>query len=204
MTSENKEWITIGKLQVDSKLFEHRSISRCVLSECQGSCCGHGVWVDLAHASQIIEEADLVKPHLPPDRRDMTLWFTREMNNDLDFPSGYGIGTDVMKNPSHPIGTHCVFLRPDHRCALQVAGIAAGRHPWDLKPFYCALYPIMLTDNQVYLDDDNSIYQLGGSCSKPETTSAPLYELYKDELVLALGPDGYAKLCDIAHARGKP
>ena len=42
----------------------------------------------------------------------------------------------------HPMGANCIFLRPDRRCGLQAASIAAGEHPWRWKPFYCALHPI--------------------------------------------------------------
>jgi hypothetical protein len=159
--------------------------------------------VDLADASRIIEESDLIKPHLPPDRRNVTTWFSEEVTEDPDFPSGYGTGTNVIDNTKHPIGTHCVFLRPDWRCALQVAGIAAGRHHWDLKPFYCCLYPLILVGNQVYLDDDNSIYKLGGTCTTAKAAPNPLYQLLKDELLLVLGQEGYEQLCTIARARGK-
>lgn len=200
--AENKEWINIGALLVDASLLESRPIGRCRIQECQACCCGHGVWVDLADAGRIIEEADLVKPHLPPDRRDAGAWFEVEVDIDTDFPSGYRVGTQVMPDPSHPAGSHCIFLRPDRRCALQVAGIAAGRHPRDLKPFYCALYPIVRVGNYVKLDDDNAIYRLGGNCVRAEPVSTPLYQVFKDELILVLGQDGYDQLCAIARARG--
>jgi hypothetical protein len=196
--AENKEWLSIGELLVDASLLESRAIGRCRTSECQACCCGHGVWVDLADASRIVQEADLIKPHLPTDRHDVSTWFGVEIDADTDFPSGYGVGTETVQDPNHPIGAHCVFLRPDRRCALQVASIAAGRHPWDLKPFYCGLYPLVLWSNRVYLDEGNAIYKLGGTCTRAEPVPVPLYQLLKEELVLALGQEGYNQLCAIA------
>jgi len=200
--AKKREWLKIGTLLVDARLLESQAIGRCRIEECQACCCGHGVYVDLAEAGRMVDEAELIKPHLPSDRHDVNTWFDGAVARDSDFPSRYRVGTEVLPDPSHPAGTSCIFLRPDCRCALQVAAIAAGRHPWDLKPFYSALFPIVRLGNYVQLDDDNEIYVLGGSCSRAEPVSTPRYEVFKDELVLALGQEGYDQLCAIARARG--
>lgn len=189
------EFIKVGKLRVDSRLLESRSVARCRLKECRAACCGHGAYVDLAHASRIVQEAELVKPYLPADRRNVDGWFDGLVENDTDLPSGYRVGSEVIPDPQHIAGTRCVFLRSDNQCALQMASIAQGRHPWDLKPFYCALYPIVLAGDVVRLDDETQLYALGGTCQRAETMSVPLYELFKDELMLALGHEGYGQLC---------
>ena len=176
-------------------------MARCRVEECQSACCGHGVHLDLADASRIMAEADLVKPLLPPDRWDVDNWFDGDVGADPDFPSGYRVGTQVIADPRHPAGTRCIFLRPDNRCALQAASIAQKRHPWDLKPFYCALFPITVEADTVSLDDENAIYALGGTCQRAATIPTPLYRIFKDELVLALGQEGYAELCSIAQSR---
>jgi Fe-S-cluster containining protein len=171
------------------------------LEECRAACCGHGVHVDLADASRIAQEADRITPHLPTDRRNVDAWFDGEVSEDEDFPSGHRVGTEVVPDPSHPAGTRCVFLRPDNRCALQATSMAEGHHPWDLKPFYCALYPLVLFEGTLQLDDDNEIYTLGGTCQRAERVPTPLYLVFKEELVLALGQDGYNQLCSIAQTR---
>ena len=197
----NQKWVGVGTLQVDSRLLESRPVARCLVEECRAACCGHGVHVDLAHASQIVAEADLIKPHLPADRHDVDNWFDGDVDADQDFPSGHRVGTQVMADPHHPAGSRCIFLRPDNHCALQVASIAQKRHPWDLKPFYCALFPLILEGDTVYLDDENAIYALGGTCQRADPVPTPLYRIFKDELVLALGQDGYQHLCSIAQSR---
>ncbi len=190
--------ITIGALRVDSSLLAENNVARCRVEECRATCCGHGVYVDLAQASQIMEEADLIKPYLPPQRRDPDQWFDGEAVEDSDFPSGYRVGTEVLEDPRHAAGTRCVFLRPDNRCGIQAAAVANGRHPWDLKPFYCALFPVVVSDGVVSLDQENDIYRLGGTCQRAALASVPLYVLFKEELVLALGQDGYDQLSSIA------
>ncbi len=192
------DWPRIGTLKVDPRLLEVRSVGRCRLEECRAACCGHGVYVDLAHAGSLVDQAELIKPHLPPDRRDVDRWFDGRVEQDNDVPSGHRVGTDVVLDPSHPAGTRCVFLRPDNLCALQVASVAQGRHPWDLKPFFCALYPIVLMGGTLELDDKNELYGLGGTCQRAEATPMPLYQLFQVELTLALGPDGYQQLCALA------
>ncbi len=190
-----REFIKVGKLRVDSRLIESRSVARCRLEECRASCCGHGVYVDSAHAARIVQEAELVKPYMPADRRDVDGWFDDLVESDTNFPSGYRVGSKVIPDLQHVAHTRCVFLRSDNHCALQVASIAQGRHPWDLKPFFCALYPIVVRGDAVQLDDENDIYALGGTCQRAELVYAPLYELFKDELILALGHEGYGQLC---------
>jgi len=196
-----ERWIQVDALKVDRRLLEERLVTRCKLEQCRAACCGHGVYVDLADAGRIIDEADLIKRHLPPDRQDVKDWFDGKVEEDDGFPSGYQVGTEVVEDPGHPAGSRCVFLRPDNRCALQRAGIAAGRHPWDLKPFFCALYPLVLQGDALLLDEENELFSVGGSCQRADPVSVPLYVLFKEEMVLALGQKGYEQLCAIAKAR---
>jgi hypothetical protein len=161
-------------------------------------CCSHGVHLDLDHSRRILDEAELIKPHLPKDRHDVDNWFDGDIGEDSDFPSGRRIGTQVIPDPTMLDGTRCIFLRPDNLCALQVTSLALKRDRWDLKPFYCALYPIILLGDTVLLDDDNALYRNGANCQRAETVTVPLYQLFEDELVLAMGQERYDQLCSIA------
>lgn len=194
------QWIRIGQQKVDARFLEERPSTRCMIKECGAACCGHGVHVDLAHATRIVDEADSIKPYLPSDRHDVDNWFDGDIGEDSDYPTGLRIGTQVIEDLKHPAGTRCIFLRPDNFCALQVASIAQGRHPWDLKPYYCALFPVIVLGDEVLFDDDNSIYRIGGTCQKDADTPTPLYRTFKEELVLALGESGYEQLCQIANS----
>ena len=197
------EWIPIGDLKVDARVLESRTVGRCRNEECRAMCCSHGVYVDLAHAGRIVEEAELIKPHLPREYHNVDNWFDGDVAEDADFPSGHRVGTQVVPDPGKLEDTSCVFLRPDNRCALQVASLALGRHPWDLKPYYCALYPLILLGDRLQLDDDNSLYRNGASCQRAEPELVPLYILFKEELVLGLGEEGYQQLCSVARQRAE-
>ncbi|MBI3241326.1 MAG: hypothetical protein HYZ49_03435 [Chloroflexi bacterium] len=193
--SDETEPLRINGRLVERQLLEARPTQRCRIAECQSWCCTGGVWVDLWEKEKILANAEMIKPHLPLDRRDEALWFDGEQDSHLDFPSGRGEGTSVVSDPTHRAGETCIFLRPEDRyCALQSASLANGQHPWSLKPFYCALHPLTLENNVVQLDDANEIYIEGGHCQREAANSAPLWLTFESELRLALGDEGYEVL----------
>ena len=199
MTNET-QWVRVGSYRVDTRLLEWRLVARCRIENCQAACCGHGVYVDVADATRIMAEAGLIRPYLPANRRDENTWFEGGIAEDRDFPTGYKVGTNVVTHPQSASGSKCVFLGADYRCGLQSASIGLGRHPWDLKPFYCALYPLIVSGDILQLDDDNELFSLGGTCQAECSQAVPLYELFKDEIILVLGQEGYGQLCALDSA----
>ncbi len=196
--------LIIQGIKVDPHLLEARPLRRCRLEECQAYCCGGGVCISLAQVEEILAHADLFLPYLAPERRNPQDWFyTDEQEEDTDHPAGGQYTyTTVFDDPLHPNTYACVFLRPDRKCALQLAGLESGQHPWRYKPFYCALHPIEYRERMLRLCDDNPIFQEGGSCSRPDPEAqVPLYRLFDAELKLALGEAGYAELVTLAAAR---
>ena len=183
-------------IAVERRLMEVRPLRRCELHECQAHCCSCGVYLTVEDANKVLEHQETVLPHLPPERRDPETWFDWKLEFDHDHPNGGMLAsTNVAPDSTHPAKQSCVFLRPDRKCALQVASIAAGQRPWFLKPFYCALYPLVFHRHQLILDDENLVYLEGGTCTRPACTeSMPLYRLLEVEMRLALGDAGYAEL----------
>jgi len=200
--------VTISGYVIDEKLLARRTIRRCRLEVCQAACCSDGVWVDEAQAQRILAHAELIQPLLPADRRDPTAWFA-EPHEDPTFPSGRCIGTTTVADPTHPNGSTCVFLRPEDRhCAIQSACLANGRPAWELKPYYCCLFPLVdecETEpgrQRLTLDDENDLFQRGGCCCEPGDDAQPVFQIYAEETALALGVEGYRQLC--AHAGVPP
>jgi len=195
--------ILINAIAVDAQLLETRPVRRCAIDDCQAYCCTGGVYIALNEVETVLAHQDLIRPHVAPERRDPALWFDNEVVPDDDHPRGGQVmGTRVLPDPSHPVGESCVFLRPDRKCALQAAGLAAGEHPWRFKPFYCALHPLVYEEKRLVLSEHSEMYLEGGSCNRPQAGPAiPLYELFDDELRLALGEAGYAQLRTLAQAR---
>jgi hypothetical protein len=137
---------------------------------------------------------------LPEERRDTNTWFDEVVEPDHDHPAGgQTMSTNVLDDPTHPSGSCCVFLRPDRKCALQAAGLAAGEHPWRFKPFYCALHPLVFDQQVLQLAEESEMYLEGGSCNRPALGDAiPLYRLFDMEMKLVLGDEGYAVLEQVA------
>ena len=195
-----REIIMIQGTKVDPVLLEPRSIGRCVLDECHAACCTEGVYVFSSEVSDVRRHADLIGPHLEPGRRDPAGWFDGETIEETDHPlGGTAEGTVVYPDGTHPAGRSCVFLRSDKRCGLQVAGVAAGEHPWRFKPFWCALHPLEFDCGVLTLAEDSAVYQSGGSCNRPQPGHAiPIFRLFEEEVTLALGTAGFAELEAIA------
>jgi hypothetical protein len=193
---DNAESVNVNGLAVDRRLFESRPIQRCELGECQAHCCSCGVYLNVDDARKILAHQERILPHLPPDRRDPAKWFDDTMEPDHDHPTGGMLtGTTVVADPTHPAGQTCVFLRADRKCALQVASMAAGESPWHLKPFYCALFPLVFHQRRLILDDENEIFLEGGSCTRPSKgESIPMFRLFEMEMKLAIGDAGYKEL----------
>lgn len=195
MINSNTEPLTIKNYLIDPKLWESRPTQRCDIAECQAWCCTGGVWVDFGERDRILANAEKIKPFLPPDRQDATCWFDGQYDEDDDYPTGRGEGTSVVADPTHPVGNTCIFLRPENRyCAIQSASMAAGDHPWTLKPFYCILHPITIEDNLIQLDDENEIYIEGGHCQRPAFGPKRLYEVFAEELEFVLKREGLEEL----------
>ena len=198
--------ITVRGIPVDSKLLESRAVGRCDLAQCQAHCCSCGVYMNIAEATKILDHQDLIFPHLPAERHDTATWIDWTTEPDTDHPAGGTlVGTQVVQDPTHPAGQTCVFLRPDRKCALQVASIAAGQSPWHLKPFYCALFPLVFHQRELILDDENEVFLEGGTCMRPAPgESVPMFRLFELELKHALGEEGYQELATRARASTSP
>lgn len=191
--------ITIDETIIDESLLQSRPIRRCDVQQCQARCCGDGVWLDIGQAQRIRDHAGMIAPHMPPDRRDVSTWFA-EYHEDPHMPSGAYTGTTTVPDPTHPNGETCVFLRPEDRhCAIQAACIASGLPAWELKPYYCCLFPLVDewdgAQRRLLLDEDNDLFQRGGSCAQPAADPQPVIQIYAEEVSLALGVEGYRRLC---------
>jgi Fe-S-cluster containining protein len=202
MTSE----LVINGYAIDAKLLESKHITRCQVQECRGACCADGVWLDYEHSRKILANAALIQPFMPEERRDVTEWFVELHDDDQAFPSGRYTGTTTVEDQTHPSGMTCRFLRPEDRyCAIQAASIAHGLDPWDLKPYYCRLFPIvdqyvdehdqLLPIKMLTVDDENNLFGRGGSCSAACGVAQPVFQVYAEEVAHVIGIDGYRELC---------
>jgi len=153
---------------------------------CVSRCCHGGVYVDLKERERILAAKEQIKEQMDwSQTRDDSRWFETEELNHADFPSGKCIGTQEINDK-------CAFLDSYGRCSIQLASVAAGDHKWALKPLYCILFPIEITDNVIGFDD--LLQEESQCCSIKAEFATPLFRACREELEHILGPDGYAMI----------
>ncbi|HLF27079.1 MAG TPA: hypothetical protein VJG32_12140 [Anaerolineae bacterium] len=194
---EQDEALVIKGIRIDPSILRKAPIQRCVIAECQSACCTGGVWVEPKHVNRILNSAALIKPFLPPERRDAAKWFSQG-EPDENFPLAAEEGTTTVDDPLRPGQTCCIFLQPDRKCALQVASNAHGLGWPGLKPFFCSIYPMYFENNLLSMDDETPLDFPGGGCQRAAPELRAMYEVYREEAILVLGEDGYAELCEKA------
>jgi hypothetical protein len=181
--------------QINERLYQSECMQRCTIGKCKAACCLHGVWVDLIDVKDILANASLILPHMTEDLQIPEDWFDFHVEDSLHSLSGKVRHTDILPFEDHYNGTACVFLRPDYLCALQVAGIKAGLHPWRFKPFFCILHPLDFDEEgKITLDKTELLLDEEGSCLRPAAQPVPLAVTFEPELRYLLGEKGYAEL----------
>ncbi|MDT8898825.1 hypothetical protein QYE77_11185 [Thermanaerothrix sp. 4228-RoL] len=181
--------------QVNPRLLMREPLQRCGWPQCQAACCAYGVWLDEAEWRDILAHVNLILPYLPIERRDPVRWVDGRCEEDPFVPSGRVVHTRVYPDPTHYAGSACVFLRSDYKCALQVAGEAAGYHPWRFKPFYCILHPLDLDEEgRITLDEAALLAEEAASCLRWAEKAQPLLDLFAEELRYLLGDAAYEAL----------
>lgn len=176
------------KERISNRLLKSEPLKRCTLEGCKAACCFDGVWVDQTHADDILAQSDRIIPHTPKENKNPNFWFDERIESDPQALSGYVLHTTVVPNQKHYLGTACIFLRKDHKCALQVAAIYSGLHPWRLKPFYCILHPLDIDqDGKITLDKTIALLNEPGSCLQPSRKEHPLLDTFSEELKYLIG-----------------
>ncbi|MCJ7622372.1 MAG: hypothetical protein MUO76_02630 [Anaerolineaceae bacterium] len=181
--------------QIDARLLKAEPMQRCTLGKCFAACCLHGVWIDRLEADDLLENAGLIKPHLPEELQSPSLWFDGRVEADKHSISGEVLHSSVLPSEDHYGATACVFLRKDHKCALQVAGTEASLHPWRFKPFYCILHPLDLDENGlITIDETKLLLDEPASCLRTSEKHIPLIITFEAELRYLVGNRAYERL----------
>lgn len=153
---------------------------------CSSACCEGGVFVDLHEKEVIMAHRDLIIRHMDGTQSsDPSRWFEQEIQDDPDFPSGQCVGTGVINDK-------CAFLDGAGRCSLQRTAVAEGMDKWAIKPLFCILYPIEISDGTVSFDE--MLQDEEACCTIGETFDIPLFEACREELIHIVGEEGYAMM----------
>jgi hypothetical protein len=181
--------------RLNPRMLRAEKLRRCRLEECQGACCVFGVWIDPREVNDIIANAAVIIPHMPPDSHNPGEWFVPLEDEDPRSPSGKVLHTAVENRSQHYGGTACVFWREDAKCALQVAAVESGQHPWRFKPYYCILHPLDQDEQgRITLDTPEELTAEPGSCLRPASAPIPLVDTFEQELRYPMGDKMYEEI----------
>jgi Fe-S-cluster containining protein len=179
-------------------VFTRRVVADCMTHSCTihetgtvklDACCQYGCDVDLTERDAILARADVIRPVLSAEVRDLP-WFDESApEQDPDTPSGIVVRTAV-----HDDG--CLFLAHDKRgCAIHRASVEQG---WDFrgtKPTICRLFPLTYGEGAIFVSDDYPDY----SCAY-EPTAPTLYRVARDAIADIFGED-LVRAMDAAEAQ---
>jgi hypothetical protein len=192
---ETSKLVKVGQYSISESLFERGFREGSGPCSCSSTCCEGGVYADVIEQETILAHRDIIKKYMDETQtRDASLWFEDHQFEDSDFASGRCVGT-------REINDKCAFLDGRGRCSLQVAATGEGMHKWRLKPLFCILYPIEVSNHIIGFDDMLQDEQT--CCSAQAGFEVPVFEACKEELLYLIGEAGYQMLENHYATRGR-
>ncbi|MFC2134271.1 DUF3109 family protein [Bacteroidota bacterium] len=175
----------INGLYIDPLIFTQKFPKCCDVNICYGECCYYGVYTDLKEHDLILEiKEKIIEAMDDSQTKDVNRWFEKP-EKDEDFESGIAVGTEVYNDK-------CVFLDRKGYCTLQKIAMDEGEYKWKYKPLYCILFPLVIYEGALTVDDDH--LKRMHYCSKSESQTSTLYECCKEEIKHLLGEKGFNEL----------
>jgi len=175
----------INGLIIDPLIFTQKFVKGCDVCICSGECCYYGVYTDKSEYELIMSKKDrIIKSMDDSQTKNFEDWFEDEQE-DSDFPSGIAVGTEVYNGK-------CVFLDKQGFCTLQKIAIEDGENKWKYKPLYCILFPLVIFEGKLTVDDEH--LDRMHYCNKPINQVSTVFEACKNELKHVLGEEGFKEL----------
>lgn len=153
--------------------------------DCNGECCYYGVYTDLKESEMILSHKERIISLMDETQsKDTSNWFEAP-EEDEDFDSGVAVGTEVINGK-------CTFLDKNGLCVLQKMAMNEGTYKWKYKPLYCILFPLVIFEGALTIDDDH-INRLK-TCNRNPVTETSIYDSCREELIHFFGEEGFAEL----------
>ncbi|MFH1197621.1 MAG: DUF3109 family protein [bacterium] len=172
---------------IDPLIFTFKFVKGCDVCICYGECCYYGVYADIKDYEKIMSVKDrIIKSMDDSQTKNPEDWF-EEPEEDEDFESGMAVGTEVYNQK-------CVFLDKRGFCTLQKIAMEDGELKWKYKPLYCILFPLVIHNGAITVDDDHLARM--HYCNRPENQTSTLFDACKDEIKYLLGDEGFKELVD--------
>ncbi|MBI5343258.1 MAG: DUF3109 family protein [Deltaproteobacteria bacterium] len=164
-------------MRIDPLIFQAKFPESCRPEQCRSRCCRFGVWADAEEGRTILLNRDLFLPYVRPEAADPSCWFG-DTTPDRDCASGIAVETQV-------VGDACAFFHPGHGCALQKGAIEAGMHEWRFKPRFCVMFPLVLSEGTLTVDEEmKSLW-----CMKEKNRTHPIAEAVRKEVQFLFGQE---------------
>jgi hypothetical protein len=118
----------------DTRIFALRYFTHCMqCGFCNDQCCSYGVDIDADNAGKLLAMGEDFEAFIGVPKGE---WFTDEIVEDAEFPSGRNRRTRVR-------GSHCVFHKSDGRgCLIHAWCIEKGLDYHLYKPMVSILFPL--------------------------------------------------------------
>lgn len=175
----------INGIFIDPIIFTEKFVKACDICLCSGECCYYGVYADKADYEKIISVKEKIIKYMDDSQtKDLEKWF-EEPEIDKDFPSGIAYGTEVHNGK-------CVFLDKQGFCTLQKMALVEGEFKWKYKPLYCILFPLVIFEGALTVDDEHIARM--HHCSDIQNQNSTVFECTKNELKFLLGDEGFTEL----------
>lgn len=182
---ENKFERMISGIYIDPLIFTKKFVKACDICICSGECCYYGVYTDKSDYEKIMSVKDRIIPYMDDSQtKDSSKWFEEPMVDD-DFPSGVAVGTEVYNGK-------CVFLGKEGFCTLQKMAVAEKEFKWKYKPLYCILFPLVIFEGVLTVDEEH--LEDMHYCSVPKNQISTVFDCCKPELIFLLGEKGFEEL----------
>jgi hypothetical protein len=167
--------------EVDTRIFTLQYFAHCMsCGFCNDQCCSYGVDIDAQNAEKLLALDNSFDTFVGVPREG---WFTDEIVEDAEFPSGRYRRTQTR-------GSHCVFHKPDGRGCLIHAYCAENGLDYHLyKPMVSILFP--LTFNYGRLEPSSEVVDRSLLCAGDGLS---VYEGGRDELGYFFGQGLVAEL----------
>ncbi len=175
----------INGLFIDPLIFTQKFVKACDISICSGECCYYGVYTDKSEYEKIISAKERIIQSMDDSQnKNHEEWF-EEPQEDSDFPSGIAVGTEVHNEK-------CVFLDKQGFCTLQKIALEDLEFKWKYKPLYCILFPLVIFEGVLTVDDEH--LDRMHYCSIAKNQVSTVFECCKNELKYLLGEEGFKEL----------
>jgi hypothetical protein len=153
------------------------------------------VYLSLDDKEKILQHKEMVKKYMDSTQTlDENLWFENQNESDADFADGVCDSTQVHNNK-------CTFLNANGHCVLQVAAVNENMDKWDIKPFFCVAFPIVVSEKLLTYDD--MLEDIEPCCTAKKEYPDNFIDACKEEFLYILGADGFKELSELSESYTK-